>query len=87
MALMKSTEDLNRIKCLDKREIRGSLVAQLIKNSPADVGDTGLTPRSARSPAVGNDNLFQYSRLENFHGQRNMAGYSPWCHKESDTTE
>ena len=87
MALMKSTEDLNRIKCLDKREIRGSLVAQLIKNSPADVGDTGLTPGSARSPAVGNDNLFQYSWLENFHGQRNMAGYSPWCHKESDTTE
>ena len=19
------------------------------------------------------------------HGQRNLAGYSPWCHKESDT--
>ena len=61
MALMKSTEDLNRIKCLDKRELKGSLVAQLIKNSPADVGDTGLTPGSARSPAVGNGNLFQYS--------------------------
>ena len=22
-----------------------------------------------------------------FHGQRNLAGYSPWGHKESDTTE
>ena len=22
-----------------------------------------------------------------FHGQRRMAGYSPWGHKESDTTE
>ena len=22
-----------------------------------------------------------------FHGQRNLAGYSPWDHKESDTTE
>ena len=21
------------------------------------------------------------------HGQRNLAAYSPWCHKESDTTE
>ena len=21
------------------------------------------------------------------HGQRNLAGYSPWGHKESDTTE
>ena len=22
-----------------------------------------------------------------FHGQRSQAGYSPWYHKESDTTE
>ena len=22
-----------------------------------------------------------------FHGQRNLAGYSPWSHKELDTTE
>ena len=22
-----------------------------------------------------------------FHGQRNLAGYSPWDHRESDTTE
>ena len=21
------------------------------------------------------------------HGQRSLAGYSPWCHTESDTTE
>ena len=25
--------------------------------------------------------------LENLHGQRNLAGCSPWGHKESDTTE
>ena len=24
---------------------------------------------------------------EEFHGQRNLAGYLPWGHKESDTTE
>ena len=24
---------------------------------------------------------------QEFHGQRSPAGYSPWCHKESDTTE
>ena len=24
---------------------------------------------------------------EEFHGQRSLAGYSPWGHKESDTTE
>ena len=22
-----------------------------------------------------------------FHGQKSLAGYSPWCHKESDMTE
>ena len=25
--------------------------------------------------------------LENLHGQRSLAGYSPWGHRESDTTE
>ena len=25
--------------------------------------------------------------LGKFHGQRNLAGYSPWGHKEWDTTE
>ena len=24
---------------------------------------------------------------EEFHGQRSLVGYSPWAHKESDTTE
>ena len=32
-------------------------------------------------------NPLQYSRLENPHGQRSLAGYSPWGHKESDMTE
>ena len=32
-------------------------------------------------------NLLQYSCLENPHGQRNLAGYSPWGRKELDTTE
>ena len=29
----------------------------------------------------------QYSCLENPHGQRSLVGYSPWGHKESDTTK
>ena len=29
----------------------------------------------------------QYSCLENPHGQRSLAGYSPWVRKESDMTE
>ena len=35
----------------------------------------------------GKGNPFQYSSLENPHGQRSLAGYSPWGGKESDMTE
>ena len=40
-----------------------------------------------RSPGGGHGNPLQYSCLENPHGQRSLAGYSPWGHKESDTTK
>ena len=33
----------------------------------------------------GEDNPLQYSCLENPHGQRSLAGCSPWGHKQSDT--
>ena len=45
-----------------------SLVAQLVKNLPAnarDARDMGLIPESERSPKGGNDNPLQYSCLEN----------------------
>ena len=40
----------------------------VVKNLPANAGDTGdmaLTPGSVRSPGEGNDNPLQYSCLEN----------------------
>ena len=40
----------------------------MVKNSPANAGDTGdagLIPRSGRSPGGGNSNPLQYSCLEN----------------------
>ena len=40
-----------------------------------------------RSPGGGHGNLLKYSSLENPHGQRKVAGYSPWGHKKSDMTE
>ena len=40
-----------------------------------------------RFPGEANSNPLQYSRLENPHGQRRVAGYSSWGHKESDSTE
>ena len=42
-----------------------SLVAQMVKNSPANVGDAGLTPGSRRFPGEGNGSPLQYSCLEN----------------------
>ena len=38
-------------------------------------------------PGEGNGNPLQHSCLGNFHGQRSLAGYSPWGRKELDTTE
>ena len=35
--------------------------------------------------SVHNDNPLQYSG--EFHGHRNLASYSPWGHRESDTTQ
>ena len=40
-----------------------------------------------RSIGGGHGNPFQYSCLENPHGQKSLAGYSPWGCKESDMTE
>ena len=62
----------------------------VVKDLPVNAGDTrvaGWIPGSGRSPAAGNGNPLQYSCLENPHGQRSLVGYSPWGHKESDTTE
>ena len=37
-----------------------------------------------RSPGGGHGNPIQYSFLENPHGQRSLAGYSPWGRKVGD---
>ena len=57
------------------------------KESACNAGDPGSFPGSGRSPGEGNGNPLQYSCMENPHGQRNLAGYSPWGHKNSDMTE
>ena len=69
---------------------RASQVVLVVKNPPADAGDTrdaGSVSGLGRSPGVGNGNPLQYSCLENPHGQRSLVGYSPLGLKESDTTE
>ena len=57
------------------------------KESACDAGDLGLIPGLGRSPREGKGYPLQYSGLENPHGQRSLAGYNPWGHKESDTIE
>ena len=46
----------------------------------------GSIPQSGRSPGGGHGNPLQYSRLENPHGQRSLAGHSLQG-QESDTTK
>ena len=57
------------------------------KESACDARDLGSIPGLGRFPGEGNDNLLQFFWLENPHGQRSLAGYSPWSHKELDMTE
>ena len=57
------------------------------KESTCNAGDLGSIPGSGRSPGEGHGNPLQYSCLENPHGQRNLAGYGPWGHKELDRIE
>ena len=57
------------------------------KESACNVGNLGSIPGLGRFPGGGHGNTLLYSCLENPHGQRSLAGYSPWDHKESDTAE
>ena len=68
-------------------EKRDSLVAQMVKNVPVVWETWVLIPALGRSPGGGHGNPLQYSCLKNSHGQRRLAGCSPWGCKELDTTE
>ena len=57
------------------------------KKSSCNVGDLGSVLGLGRSPGGGHGSPLQFSCLENPHGQRSLAGYSPWGRKELDTTE
>ena len=57
------------------------------KESACNSGDMSSISRLGRSPGEENGNLPQHACLEIHHGQRSLAGCSPWNHKESDMTE
>ena len=46
----------------------------------------GSIPGLGRSPEEENGNPLQYSSLENPMDRGGLVGYSPWDHRESDTT-
>ena len=57
------------------------------RESTCNAGDMGSIPGLGRYPGGGHGNPLQCSCLESAHGQRSLAGYSPWGRKGSDMTE
>ena len=57
------------------------------KESVCSARDPGSIPGLGRTHGEGNGNPLQYSCLGEFHGQKSLAGYSPWVCKESAMTE
>ena len=53
----------------------------MVKNLPANAGDTGSIVEWGRSPGEGNGNPLQVFLSGKSHGQRRLAGYSPRGHK------
>ena len=81
-----SQEGVGRTDFKKYMSFPGGLV---VKNPPAsarDRRDTGSTPRSGRSLEREWQPTPVFLPGES-HGQRSLTGYSPWGHKESDTTE
>ena len=56
------------------------------KESSYNVGDPGLTPQLGRCPEKEMAPTPVFLPGES-HGQRSLVDYSPWGHKELDTTE
>ena len=66
---------------------RWRCVNHLPANAGDDEGDASSILGSERSPGGGNSNPAPVFFPGKFHGQRSLVGYSPWSHKELDTTE
>ena len=72
------------IKVLNRRNLstgKGSPGGGVVKNLHANAGDTNSIPGLERSHGGG------VPLPGESHEQRSLEGYSPWGHKESDTTD
>ena len=66
--------------------IRGFPVGSVVKNPSANVGDS-FNPWVGKIPWRREWPPTPVFLPREFHGQRSLAGYSPWGRKESDMTE
>ena len=73
-------------KLLITRQICSWDLAQSVKNLPAQQ-ETWVGSPDREDPLQ--EEMATHSSIlaRESHGQRSLAGYSPWGHKESDTTE
>ena len=69
------------------RDLPGGTSGKEATCNAADKIDAGSAARSGRAPGEGHGNPLQHPCLENPHGQRSLAGCSPWGGKELDMTE
>ena len=78
------------MRCGEERENqeRGDMcIITADKESTCNAGHLGSIPGLGSFPGEGHGNPLKYSCLEHPHGQRSLAGYSPWGHKGLDTAE
>ena len=66
--------------------IGASLIVQLVKNLPV-MQETPVQFLGLEDPLEKEMATHSSILAWRFHGQRSVVGYSPWGHKESETTE
>ena len=62
--------------------IKGFPGVSVVKNLPAKSGDAGLIAGLGGSPGEGSGYPLLIFLPGESHGQRSLAGYSPWGHRE-----
>ena len=65
-----------------ERAVKGLPGGSAVKDPPANAGDADSISGSGGSPAEKDGKPLQSSCLEKSHGQRSLAGNSPWGCKE-----
>ena len=87
--ILHTTLIIQRKNRIQKRTVekghRASLLAQMVKNLPANAGDSGLIPGLGRSPGEENGYPLQYSCLENSMDRGTTKSWVNWESKERET--